>query len=70
MKKKHDGDCTVYACLHNNMPKSGICTCGYGLQLLRKGDDSELYSSELKEKLEAESVIKGDCAGLINKLKE
>ncbi len=55
MKKQHDGDCSVYACLGNKTPEAGICTCGYGHQLLRQGNPLEMYSEELQEKLEAEN---------------
>ena len=34
MKKRHDGDCTVYAALLNGFPTDGICTCGYAHQHL------------------------------------
>ena len=47
----HAGDCTIYAALCNNSPEDGICTCGYGLKLLRRGDPSKMYSEELKKKL-------------------
>ena len=49
MKKRHDGDCTIYSCLHNGNPENGICTCGYGWQRVRKGNWDEMYSKELKE---------------------
>jgi len=55
MKTRHDGDCTIYAVLENiGMPEAGICTCGYGHQYRREhdGDDSELYSKQLLERLE------------------
>ncbi|MBI2628534.1 hypothetical protein HYW74_00430 [Candidatus Pacearchaeota archaeon] len=52
IKTDHDGDCTIYSVLANNNPRDGICTCGYGLELLReKVDTSELYSQELASKL-------------------
>ncbi len=55
------------------MPEAGICTCGYGLELSRQEDWSEMYSSELQEKL-----IKENCGvldvekrrGLVSKLLE
>jgi|WetSurMetagenome_2_1015567.scaffolds.fasta_scaffold532929_2 hypothetical protein len=49
MKDQHDGDCTIYSCLHNGSPENGICTCGYGYQRVREGDWSEMYSKELKQ---------------------
>jgi len=55
MKTRHDGDCTIYASLINGNPEDGICTCGYGHQLKRRGDYSEMYSKERLEKIEAES---------------
>lgn len=57
IKTKHDGDCTIYAVLENiGMPEAGICTCGYGHQyrVFNDGDDKELYSQELRNKLEVE----------------
>ncbi|MBS3077328.1 hypothetical protein J4233_03580 [Candidatus Pacearchaeota archaeon] len=55
-KTRHDGDCSIYAAIRNNIPETGICTCGYGLQYLRQtsGDNSEMYSKELNEKLARE----------------
>ena len=51
-KTEHYGDCTIYSALANGNQREGICTCGYGLELLReKQDKSELYSSELQSKL-------------------
>jgi len=48
MKTRHDGDCSIYACLENiDMPEAGICTCGYGHQQKYKGDGSKMYSKEL-----------------------
>jgi len=50
--KQHSGDCTIYTSLINDTPEAGVCTCGYGLNLMREtGDYEELYSKELKEKL-------------------
>ena len=46
---KHEGDCTIYSSLGNQRPVDGVCTCGYGLQLVREGNWSEMYSKELKE---------------------
>jgi len=51
MKTQHDGDCTIYSTLINGNPESGVCTCGYGLERLRMGNGSEMYSSELVAKL-------------------
>jgi len=49
---QHSGDCSVYASLHNGRPEDGVCTCGYGLQVMREtGDNKELCSEELKGKL-------------------
>lgn len=42
----HAGDCTIYAALCNDHPTDGICTCGYGWRLARKGDLSQMYSQE------------------------
>ena len=49
IKTRHDGDCTIYSCLHNGSPENGICTCGYGHQIIIKGDWSEMYSKELRK---------------------
>ncbi len=47
-KSQHSGDCTIYHSLANGAPESGICTCGYGLQVMRDtGDNKELYLKEL-----------------------
>jgi hypothetical protein len=49
---QHSGDCTVYASLHNGTPEAGVCTCGYGLQVMREtGDNREIYSEELIKRL-------------------
>ena len=52
MKTRHDGDCSIYASLDNNIPEAGVCTCGYGHQLRGQADYSQRYSKELSEKLE------------------
>ena len=49
--KSHAGDCAIYSALVNEQPKDGICNCGYGLKLSRRGDKSEMYSNELKERM-------------------
>ena len=50
--EKHSGDCSIYSSLINNTPEAGVCTCGYGLQVMRKtGNHRDLYSTELIEKL-------------------
>jgi len=65
MKTRHDGDCSIYASLVNGNPEDGICNCGYGLECMRKGNYSEMYSGELTRKLDRIRVIDSD---LINKL--
>lgn len=40
----HAGDCTIYASGCNNNPTDGICTCGYGLRMVRKCDYSHVYA--------------------------
>ncbi len=51
-KTYHDRYCNIYSSLRNiHNPKAGICTCGYGLQLIRTGDYSQIYSKELQEEL-------------------
>ena len=57
MKTNHAGDCAIHSPLQNGMPKAGICTCGYGLEYLREGNHSEMYSDELKKKLEEKSRL-------------
>lgn len=43
----HSVDCTIYASIHNQLPTDGICTCGYGLKILKKyNNDSKIYSEE------------------------
>ena len=50
-KTGHAGDCTIYASLCNGNAYDGICTCGYGWQVVRKdGDESEMFSKERTEK--------------------
>lgn len=44
--RQHSGDCTIYRLMMNGRPADGICTCGYGWQLVRRGDYSEMYSDE------------------------
>lgn len=68
MKSRYDGDCSIYACLSNNIPEAGICTCGYGHQLMIKEDYSKMYSKELSEKLEKESNLNGK--GLYNTIQQ
>lgn len=46
IKTRHDGDCTIYSCLHNNRPIDGICCCGFGWECVRKGDWTQMYSVE------------------------
>ncbi len=53
-KTQHDGDCSIYAALENGRLEDGICTCGYGLQQMRKANYSEMYSKDLQNKLEKE----------------
>lgn len=63
MKTRHDDDCTIYVSLVNiGMPEAGICTCGYGHQYkyTNTGDDSELYSQELLNKLENKNKVVKD----------
>ena len=59
MKTKNDADCSIYSSLSNGNPEDGICTCGYGHQLVGKGrgDYSEMYSKELWEKIRKERGI-------------
>ena len=57
MKTQHDGDCSIYASLSNGNPEDGICMCGYGHQLMRKGDYSQMYSRELQEILKSQKDI-------------
>ncbi len=52
----HAGDCSVYSSLSNGNPEDGVCTCGYGLQQMRNGNNSEMYSKELGDRL---------CGGVI-----
>lgn len=53
MRTRHDGDCTIYASLSNySLVEAGICTCGYGHEKRRRdGNDDEMYSKELEEKI-------------------
>ncbi|MBF0098696.1 MAG: hypothetical protein HQM05_15330 [Magnetococcales bacterium] len=64
IRKHHDGDCTIYSSMINGAPWDGICTCGYGLSVLRegKGDHSQLLSQEriasLPQASESEEIEK------------
>lgn len=53
MKTKHDGDCTIYSSLVNHQPWDGICTCGFGWELVRKYAD---YSEMLSKERERENI--------------
>ncbi len=50
----HAGDCTIYGSMSNGMLCDGICTCGYGWSIARKGDWSEMYSDERAEASQGE----------------
>lgn len=45
----HAGDCTIYAALINGTPLDGICTCGYGLECVRRCDWDKMFSEEWLE---------------------
>lgn len=65
-KTNHDGDCTIYAVLHNGCPTDGICTCGYGLQQLRDGGSTEsMLSAERQEALYTPPAIPEDVVVLL-----
>jgi len=51
----HAGDCSIYSSLINGQPKDGICNCGYGLELSRDEDYSEMYSEELSERIKLQN---------------
>ncbi len=57
MKTNHDGACAIYSPLNNGSPEDGICTCGYALQQARLEDYSEIYSKELRAKLESQTKL-------------
>ena len=51
-RSEHAGNCSIYVSLSNESPNSGICTCSYGLHVMKTtGKDYELYSSEIRERL-------------------
>lgn len=53
----HSGDCTIYASLSNvEMPEAGVCVCGYGLQCLRNGDSTHMYSKEFLQRRTLEKL--------------
>ncbi len=54
----HAGDCAIYASLVSGTPEAGICTCGYGLRQLRKGNPKEMYSEERREATQNERSSK------------
>lgn len=43
---QHAGDCAIYRSVINGRPYDGICTCGYGWSLVRKGDHSQMLSED------------------------
>jgi hypothetical protein len=53
---KHHGDCTIYMLINSGRPEAGICTCGYGLSLVkRNGNWSQMYSAELSSLLNSKT---------------
>jgi hypothetical protein len=42
----HAGDCTIYAALINGQPSNGVCTCGYGHYMWRKGHIEHMFSED------------------------
>lgn len=50
MSDRHAGDCSIYMSLINDRPEAGICTCGYGWELRKTGDWSQVFSKERQEK--------------------
>jgi deoxyribodipyrimidine photolyase-like uncharacterized protein len=56
-KHAHDGDCTIYASLENGLATDGVCTCGYGQELARKDDWSEMFSAEFTDRVAVENWI-------------
>jgi len=58
MKTQHDGDCTIDFSLVSGKPENGICTCGYGLQLMRQGDYSQMYSEDFSKRLESSNLVR------------
>jgi len=46
MKQQHDGDCTIYSSMDNGMATDGICTCGYGMEMMRKNEFCHIYSKD------------------------
>ena len=67
MKSRHDGDCMIYAAVHNGMPFHGICTCGYGHQHMVEtgGEDMELMSEERWAEVQASMEYISD-PGVVN----
>ena len=45
-KAQHDSDCTIYSAMINEGVTDGICTCGYGWQVVRDSSWLEMYSDE------------------------
>ncbi len=64
--KQHWGDCTFYSSLINGRPTDGICTCGYGWSIVAEGDGdyTQLYSAELREKID-EAMCKEQTAPVV-----
>ena len=56
MENKHARDCTIYMMLSNRgRPEAGICTCGYGLSLVRNDNWAQMYSAELRALLNSQT---------------
>lgn len=59
---KHAGDCTIYRSMINERPCDGVCTCGYGWSLVRKGDWSQMYSEERQQDIERIERLRNEIA--------
>lgn len=46
MKRRHDGDCTIYSHPTNGRPFDGVCTCGYGWSEFKRGNTDHMVSSD------------------------
>lgn len=68
-RSRHDGDCTIYSALINGYLWDGICTCGYGLDVMRSGGEfiSAMLSEERINSLPEPDVSNDEFGKLVKK---
>ncbi len=63
-KSRHDGNCHFYSSVINGRPFDGICTCGFGLQVMCEArGDSYIYLTSV-ERAESVSLLNKKAARL------